>query len=893
MDIAFPGGTPVTNTVALSTDLPGDNPANNQSEWVTTLLSACGEPATLIHVIQGNGLTSPELGNIHFVEGIVVGDWQGTTDELSGFYIQEEDADADADATTSEGIFIYDNGYGVDVNEGDLVRVSGTVNEFGDLTQLDTITELQVCSSGNSVTVTSITLPVATVDTWEQYEGMLVQVEGTLYVTEDFLLGRYGQVPVSINSRLWNPTQVITPGIDANNLEDLNDRSRIALDDANPNQNADPTLYPTGGLSATNTLRGGDTIPNVVGVIDHFTNDSSNDYRLHPTQPVDFTPANPRPATPDPVGGSLLVGSFNVLNYFTTLDDGVNDICGPNLNLECRGADSALEFDRQNAKIVNALLTMDADIVGLIEIENHITDDAINFLVNELNIAPRGGGTYAAINTGPIGEDAIRVAIIYKPASVTPVGAHAILDQSVDPTYLDSKNRPALAQTFMENSSGEIFTVVVNHLKSKGSACDDVGDPNQNDGQGNCNGVRTAAALAEVNWLATDPTGSGDPDFLVLGDLNSYAMEDPIAQFLNAGYVDEQRDQDGFESYTYVFDGEWGALDYALTSPNLHTQLTGVTAWHTNSDEPIVLDYNTEFKSPGHIITLYDESPFRASDHDAVLVGLNLAPLPTDLTFTKDVATVEPVSPGDTVTYTLTLANAGPGDANGVIVEDILPAGVTGMDVNEVVTVTAGMTWTLSFEVVVDAGTWGQTITNTATADDGVVSDGFVILADSAAFDVRTEPLPNLAITKDVEPMGMVQVNDTVTFTIVVANSGDGDAMMVSVVDMLPASLNGVNISDTVDIMAGDSVTYTVPAIVTLDGAGQTITNTATLTFGTVQLSDSATITVDDRPTDISLSGFGEMPASSSSTILYLMLILLVATTGLILFKRKTAPSKL
>ncbi|MCK5920762.1 MAG: ExeM/NucH family extracellular endonuclease, partial [Methylococcales bacterium] len=397
MDVAIVGGTRVTNTVDVSTDLLGDNHDNNYSEWVTTMLAACGDATTLIHAIQGSGTSSGEVGNIHTIEGIVVGDWQATSGELRGFYVQEEDADADMDMTTSEGIFIYDNGFGVDVAEGDLVRVQGTVIEFGGLTEIGTVTEVQVCSSGNSVTETSITLPVTDLADWEQYEGMLVRIEGTLYVTEHYNLGRYGQVPLSVNSRLWNPTQVVTPGVDANNLADLNNRSRITIDDANTSQNPDPVIYPSGELSATNTLRGGDTLPNVVGVLDHYTNDGSEDYRIHPTQAVNFTHANPRPVTPDAVGGSLQVGSFNVLNYFTTIDTGA-PICGPNGTSGCRGADSASEFTRQNAKIVNALLTMDADVVGLIEIENHATDAALNFLVSELGVG------YAAINTGSIGD---------------------------------------------------------------------------------------------------------------------------------------------------------------------------------------------------------------------------------------------------------------------------------------------------------------------------------------------------------------------------------------------------------------------------------------------------------------------------------------------------------
>ena len=130
--------------------------------------------------------------------------------------------------------------------------------------------------------------------------------------------------------------------------------------------------------------------------------------------------------------------------------------------------------------------------IGLTELENNATDGPIADLVAGLNAAT-AAGTYAYIATGPIGTDAIRVGLVYKPASVTPVGAFAILDSTVDPRFIDTRSRPALAQTFRENGTDDVLTIAVNHLKSKGSACLP-DDPDLGDGQGNCNLTRTAAA---------------------------------------------------------------------------------------------------------------------------------------------------------------------------------------------------------------------------------------------------------------------------------------------------------------------------------------------------------------------------------------------------------------
>jgi uncharacterized protein len=149
-------------------------------------------------------------------------------------------------------------------------------------------------------------------------------------------------------------------------------------------------------------------------------------------------------------------------------------------------------------------------------------------------------------------------------------------------------------------------------------------------GQGCWNANRTAAAEALRDWLASDPTGVGDTDHLVIGDLNSYALEDPIQVFADAGYVDLALRTDP-DTYSYVFDGQWGSLDYALASPSIAPQATAAAPYLINADEPSVLDYNTNFKSAGQVATLFAPDEFRTSDHDPILVGLDLDGLQVSL----------------------------------------------------------------------------------------------------------------------------------------------------------------------------------------------------------------------------------------------------------------------
>jgi uncharacterized protein len=607
----------------------------------------------VISTIQTSGPTATP--GTFTVEAIVVGDYQDQgSGQLRGFFIQEEDADADANPGTSEGIFVFCSTCPVDVAVGDLVRVTGASSEFFGMSQLtaSTVDSVSVLSSGNPLpTAAALELPVPGVPTgdlaaatayiyayYEAFEGMLVTFPSTLSVSEYFELARYGQVVLREGGRPHTFTAVNEPtelGY-INHQIDLASRT-IILDDEDNRQNRPvdtpntPYFYPVPGLSIDNYFRGGDTITNLTGVLHwSFAGQTGTDaWRIRPVTEVFeyvFTPDNPRPAVPD-VGGSLKVASFNVLNYFLTIDTTAsNDVgtCGPSGTMDCRGADSAQELERQRTKLLAALLAIDADVFGFMEMENTPGVEPLADIV-------AGLPGYDYIDTGAIGTDAIRVGIIYKGSTVVPVGDYAILDGTVDPRFNDGRNRPALAQSFEEIGTGARFTVVVNHLKSKGSGCGP-GDDDTTTGQGNCNLTRTLAAQAMADWLATDPTGSGDADVLIIGDLNSYAKEDPIVALENAGYSNLVSLFGGPSAYSYVFDGQLGYLDHALSSPTLTPQVTGVAEWHINADEVPLFDYNDDVRDAGEatfeeesdVFPLYEANEFRTSDHDPVIIGLNL-----------------------------------------------------------------------------------------------------------------------------------------------------------------------------------------------------------------------------------------------------------------------------
>lgn len=595
----------------------------------------CVAADTAIGAVQGSGETSPAAGTTVSVQGTVVGDYEGASPRLRGFYLQDA---GDGDAATSDGVFVFNNLGGASpdsVGVGQVVQVTGTVSEYQGQTQV-TATAIEPCSTPGAVGPVDVRLPVADAAALERYEGMLVRFRQTLSVTETFQLGRFGQVVVSSGGRLAQPTSLYPPGDPrAVALAQANARNRLIIDDDLNNQNPDPIVLARGGqpLSAANTLRGGDTVTNPVGVLTYTWGGnaaSANAYRLRPVGALggraSFVAANPRPTRLPAVGGSVQVASANVLNFFNTFGTGACTLGVGGGATDCRGASNAAEYDRQLAKEVAAITSLKADVVGLMELENdgYGADSALAALVTALNAA-EGAGTWAFVDVdagvgtvNAAGTDAIRTALIYRPAAVTPVTGRTFAD--VAPSVFE---RHPIAQTFRARSGGA-FTVTVNHFKSKGS-CPAAGDPNADagDGAGCWNARRTAQATELARWLRDVVVpAAGDRDVLVVGDLNSYARETPISTLEGAGYVNLVRAFGGPGAYSYGFDGQWGYLDHSLASASLRGQVTGAGDVHINADEPSVLDYNTEFKTPAQVASLYAPDRFRASDHDPVLTGL-------------------------------------------------------------------------------------------------------------------------------------------------------------------------------------------------------------------------------------------------------------------------------
>ncbi|MBH9660183.1 ExeM/NucH family extracellular endonuclease [Burkholderia multivorans] len=566
----------------------------------------CGGSATPIADIQGPGAPSPLAGQNVSIEAVVTADFGGT-DGFGGFFVQQADPQRRNQPGVSEGLFVY--APKARTKAGDLVHVTGKVEEKYGQTQLTLSGAIAVCANGQTVTPATLTLPVESPNAFAAYEGMLVRLPQTLTVTDNYELGRYGSVLLS-NGRLRTPTSVVPPS-QAQTQIDANARNRLILDDGSNKQNPASVPYPAPQLSAANTLRTGYTVRDVQGVLEV----RYGAWRVQPVPgaaaPTFDARANPRTNAParDP-HANLRVASFNVLNYFNGngLGGGFDD---PNN----RGAKTYQEFQRQEAKIVSALKALDADVIGLMEIQNN----GYGELSAVRQLAAKLGGAWRVVDPGTsrLGGDAIAVAMIYDSRKVEPVGRAATL-------AIDDKNRQPLAQSFRRIGGKQALTIVVNHLKSKNCPDATNDDLDQGDGQGCWNPTRTRAAAKLADWLAGTPTGVAGQGVLLIGDFNSYTYEDPIRLLESRGYRNLVSRWIGANAYSYVYNGEAGYLDHALASLPLASHVKAVHEWHINADEPVALQYTLAYKSAEQQQTYYAPDAYRSSDHDPVLIDIAL-----------------------------------------------------------------------------------------------------------------------------------------------------------------------------------------------------------------------------------------------------------------------------
>ncbi|RSX50043.1 ExeM/NucH family extracellular endonuclease [Bifidobacterium callimiconis] len=684
-----------------------------------------GDPGTqpagekTIAEIQGTGDASPLVDQTVTTKGVVTATYPDGG--FNGYTIQTPATGGDVDLakhTASDGLFVYDAKNVKSLKTGDYVQVSGKVSEYYGLTELNATAATKLPDKVNAPTPAKVAFPKTDAQR-ESLESMLVAPQGDYTVSDVYNTNKYGEVGLAASDKPFlNPTvkglkgdaktgaayQAEVDRLEAESVTLDDGSSRNFLDTKYP-ENADtPLPY----LSNTEPVRVGEKVTFTKPVVFDYRN---NAWRFQPTtrltgdnadaQPVTFS--NTRTDAPDlkTVGGDVKLGTFNVLNYFSTTADETgcavsnayvdrdgNPVTAKNCDV--RGAWDKTNMERQRAKIVKAINNLGADVVSLEEIENSAKaasvvpdsfkgnrrDYALSTLVDALN-AQAGDGTWAYVpspKTLPAldTEDVIRTAFIYKPAKVATVGETHIL---TDSDAFNGKNgyehgRQPDAQAFKAKNAADkdAFLVVANHFKSKGSASNDQNkDPG--DGSGNADYTRQAQADALLKFTDSVKQDLGLEKVFLVGDFNAYYAEKPIQKIVDAKYTDlSEQVSEKTGKYTYAYtvtdgkgntNGGVGSLDHIFANEAALKDVTGADIWNINSVESVALEYS---RYNYNAKNLYQPDQFRASDHDPVVVGIKTTgdetPVPPTFKDTiKDEGTAVYLKKIDVGTDTVTLGS--------------------------------------------------------------------------------------------------------------------------------------------------------------------------------------------------------------------------------------------
>ncbi|MFW6869291.1 ExeM/NucH family extracellular endonuclease [Nocardioides sp. CPCC 206347] len=691
---------PVEITVT-ATDSAVPTPAAATATFTITVNAALEiTPIATLQGTGARSPFAPASGNgngteVKSTEGVVTAAYP--VGGFNGLYIQTPGADTEG---ASDGIFVYGGPTNANIpagiQVGDSVRVTGPIAEFFDLTQIvpgaGGVTELE--TSLGTITPRAIAYPTAVADR-EVREGELLAPTGDFTITNAFQTNNFGEVGLASGTGpLKQPTEFVDDD-DAAGLTaiDAENASRaVTLDDGSTTNylgtqatKALPVPWLTQGAGANpSPPRVGAGITFHAPVVLDFRN---NVWKFQPQGQVTtngaavatFENTRAQNMAPADVGGEIKIATFNVLNYFNTTGEAyvaAGPLQNPPQNTHCtyftdrgpggdngtdasdrignndcgvigpdgikssngpRGAATAASLARQEEKLAKAIVAMDADVIGLEEVENSIKlpgetnrDDALARIVELIDaLEPAAGWKFVkspgeAVTAAAVGEqDVIRPAFIYKSTAVATVGQSDILFGTSE----FANAREPLAQAFKKAGGldSDAFAVIVNHFKSKGDnaspAPPATGDNTNSPYYGAFNGDRTRQATRLLQFADDFAADRGIEAVFLAGDFNSYTKEDPIHVLETGGFTPIESDDAGDESYS--FSGFSGSLDHVLANEAAEALVTGADIWEINANEAISFQYSrynynvTDFWQPN--------LPFATSDHNPEVVGLDLA----------------------------------------------------------------------------------------------------------------------------------------------------------------------------------------------------------------------------------------------------------------------------
>jgi len=665
-----------TDNATIYYTIDGSEPTENSQVYTEPIV--VNEDMTIRAVAVAEGLESSQIADFSYTvfdqeEGLQIHDIQGAShtsdldgryvDDITGvvtyeyslngneyFHIQTPDHLTDDNPKTSEGLIVFTGNQVADVEVGDMVEVTGTVDEFyidgfGDrqetdlpVTQInarnDQGGEIEMVEEGvelpNPITINSDNLPREVIDNdsftafdpqedaidfWEALEGMRVEV-GTVKAVA---LQEHGDIITVLENR---ETDTMNGGVRLQEDDANADRVQFKLHDNGEARDFDVTT--------------GDTF---TGPITGVVNYGYQNYKIYADLEDMQAAHNEGDTVPekneiDPQENELTIASYNLENFSNN----------ENETSDAKAAQLAEQF----VEDMNS-----PDIIGVTEVQdnngeqpgpdNAQANESYERLIDE--IVDAGGPEYEYVNIDPVyNADGgapnanIRVGFLYNPDRVslpTDENGNALPEGDAttavgyedgqlthNPGRIDPQNgafadsRKPLAAQF--NFQGEDVIVIVNHWNSKGGDTPLFGST-QPPVYGS-EEQRVEIAQVVYDFISEVKAENPDANIVSVGDFNDFQWTDALQIHEGDLMTNMIYQLEPEERYTYLYQGNSQILDHALVSNNLVDQ-TEIDIVHANSD--------------------FTEMGGRASDHDPVMIQL-------DLDEGEESESPEPITPDET-----------------------------------------------------------------------------------------------------------------------------------------------------------------------------------------------------------------------------------------------------
>ena len=640
--------------------------------------------ALTIAQIQGNGLLSPHNGKRVVTEGIVT-----AIKFNNGFFLQA--ANDDGDPATSDAVFVFTSSAPpATAAVGNRVRVTGTVEEYTPSSNPHQLAITEIVTPTVEVLETGLALPAAIEltaaelspdalpGTLERLEGMRVSVaqsvviapsggsidendalsfsDGVFHVALPGVARPFREAGIGVMDAITLPAGKNPPRFDTNQ-ERLMVRSRGQV-------GAQPLSVDTGA-----------EVAGLLGVLDYF----AGTWALLPDVATPPTVSGGRlpEAVNDPRYDEVTVGSFNLLRLFDEVNDSNGAVTLTPEALDKRLAKAALA-------ICDYLKT--PDILGAVEVENLRVLQLLSGRIDATCAARPGyvpylqpGNDVGGINVGFLvssrltADGVARVEVL----DVAQFGKETTLANPNGTTSL-LNDRPPLrlrARVHQDATSSYPLTVIVNHLRSLNDINDTLpGSSGWATGGERVRVKRGAQAVYLAQLVEEMQQANPDEKIVLVGDFNAFefndgyvdvmgiirgdaAPEDQVLTWmpspLTVPLVDgSQLIADPAQRYSYSFEGNAQTLDHVLVNESLVMD-AALRVDHAR----INADFGVDNFGDATLAV-------RSSDHDPVRLSIRVPSFArADLSATVSADRAD-ANVGDTVRYTATVRNAGPGAAS-------------------------------------------------------------------------------------------------------------------------------------------------------------------------------------------------------------------------------------